>query len=132
VEKVGGLIPVNPHAPQIITQQIEQRIPRQEAERIGDPVSLIGSIVIVGLVPFSQFPNRLRPLVIGPRPYSQSNSIERVRGVLLKDKCVVDAVWLRAAGANLDIVREANLSSIKRQHFFGPLRLSAVSTQHKI
>lgn len=111
VEKVRRLIPVNPHAPQIITQQVEQRIPRQEAESIGDPVCLVGSIVIIGLVPFSQFPDGLCPLVIGPRPYPQSDTIERVRGVLLKDECVMNAMWLRAAGANFDVVGEASLSS---------------------
>ena len=110
MEEVCGLIPMNPHAPQVIAQQVEQRVPRQKTERVRDPVRLVRRVIIIGFVPFAQFSDRLGPLIVCPRPHPKGNSIERMRGVLLQDKCVVNAVWLRASGTNLDIVGKACLS----------------------
>lgn len=41
VEQVGGLVPVNPHATEVVAEKVVKRISRKEAQAVGNPVSLI-------------------------------------------------------------------------------------------
>ena len=109
MEKVCGFIPMNPHAAEIIAQQIVEGIPREEAQAVRDPVCLVRRVVIVSLSALAKVTNRLSTLLIGPRPDTKGDTVEGMRGVLLKDKCVVNAVRLALACANLDVMREACL-----------------------
>lgn len=109
MEQICGLVPMDPHAAQVVTQQVEQRVPRQKAECVRDPVGLIGIVEIVGLVPPPQLSDGLGTSIIGPRPDAQGDPVESVRRVLLKNKRMVDAVGLCPTGANLDVVGEASL-----------------------
>jgi hypothetical protein len=53
-----------------------------------------------------------------------------VRGVLLEDEGVVNAMWLAAAGADLDIVRETSPhGSVERSSNFIVLLQSRAATQ---
>ena len=115
MDDVGRLIPMNPHAPQVITKEIVERVARQETEAVRNPVRLASIIVEVGLRPLAQFTDSSSPLVVGPRPDFKSNTIEGLRGVLLKDIGVVDAVRLCPAGADFDIVWEASLKNGQRR-----------------
>jgi hypothetical protein len=49
VEQIGGFVPMNPHATKVISKKIIKGIARQETQAVGDPVSLIGVVVVVGL-----------------------------------------------------------------------------------
>lgn len=109
VEQVGGLVPVNPHTTEVVAEQVVQGIAREEAEAVGDPVSLLWVVVEVGLDSLSQVANSLGPLLVGARPDTERNTIQSVRGILLQNERVVYAVGLASASANLDIVREACL-----------------------
>lgn len=109
MEQVGGLVPVNPHASQIISQEVVERITRQERQAVGDPVRLIRVVVVVALGPLAKVADGLGSLLIGSRPHSQADSVECVRRILLKNEGVMNAVRLASACANLDIVREAGL-----------------------
>lgn len=109
MEKVGGFVPVNPHSSQIVSQQVVQRVSRQETQAVRDPISLFSGVIEVGLCPSSQVANRLRSFAVGLRPDPESNAIKRLRRVLLEDERVVDTVWLAPACADFDIMREARL-----------------------
>lgn len=111
MEKVGCLVPMNPHPPQVVTQQIEQWVTRQEAQRVWYPICLFRIIKIIRLIAFPEFPDRLRTLVIRPRPNPERDAVECMRRVLLQHKCMVDAVRLCSSGADLNVVRKAGLSS---------------------
>jgi hypothetical protein len=109
MEQVGSLIPMDPHPPQIVAQQVEKRISGQEAKGIGNPVSFIRSIIIIRLIPFPQFPDGLGPLIICPGPNPQRNAIQGVRRILLQHKRVMDAVRLRPTCTYLYVMRKASL-----------------------
>jgi hypothetical protein len=110
MEKVSSLIPVNPHSSQVITQQVEERVARQKAERIRNPVRLVRRVVVIRLISLSQLANRLCSLIIRSRPNPQGNSIKRMRRVLLQNKSMVNTMRLCATGTNLDIMRKTSLS----------------------
>lgn len=111
MEQVRSLIPVNPHTPEVVTQQVVQGVPGEETQAVGNPVGLVGIVVVIRLRLLSQFPDGLGPLFISARPDSQSHTVESVGGILLEDEGMVNAVRLALAGANLDIVRETRLFS---------------------
>lgn len=102
---------MNPHTPEVVTQQVVQGVPGEETQAVGNPVGLIGIVVVIRLRLLSQFPNSLSSLLISARPDSQGDTIESMGGILLEDEGMVNAVRLALAGANLDIVREACLLS---------------------
>lgn len=109
MEEVGGLVPVDPHATEVVAQQVVQRIPREERQAVRNPVGLLGVVIVVGLGSLSQVADRLSSLLVGSGPHLQADAVKGVRGVLLQDKGVVYAVRLAAAGTNLDIVGKACL-----------------------
>jgi hypothetical protein len=47
MEKVCGLVPVDPHPSKIIAQKVVKRIPGKERQAVWDPISLISGIVEV-------------------------------------------------------------------------------------
>jgi len=75
----------------------------------------MGRVVVVWLGPLAKVANGLSALLICSRPDTQSDTVECVGGVLLEDECVVDAVWLAGAGANLDIVGKASLEFVSSE-----------------
>jgi hypothetical protein len=107
VEEVGGLVPVNPHAAEVVAKEVVEGVAGQEGQAVRDPVRLVGIVVKVGLCPLAQITDGLGALVVGAGPDSQADAVECMGRVLLEDEGVVDAVRLAAASADLDIVREA-------------------------
>ncbi|KAH6610285.1 hypothetical protein Trco_000305 [Trichoderma cornu-damae] len=86
VEQVGGLVPVNPHAAQVIAQEVVQGVAGQERQAVGNPVGLLRVVVVVGLGPLPQVTDRLGPLLVGPRPNAQADAVEGMGRVLLEDE----------------------------------------------
>jgi hypothetical protein len=109
MEQVGSLVPVNPHTSKIISQKIIQRIAREERQAVRNPVSLIRVVVVVTLSSLAELTNCLGPLLVGSRPNSQTDTVQSVRGILLENKGMVNAVRLAAACANLNIMGETSL-----------------------
>lgn len=109
VEKVGGLVPVNPHPSEVIAQEVVQGIPGKEAQAVRNPVGLVRVVVEVGLSLLAQFTNGLGALLVGTGPDAQRDTVQGVRRILLENKGVVGAVRLALASANLDIVGETGL-----------------------
>jgi hypothetical protein len=109
VEEVGGLVPVDPHAAQVVAEQVVERVARQEAEAVGDPVAVIGRVVQVRVGLAAQIADGVGALVVGARPDAQGDAVQGVGRVLLQDEGVVDAMGLRFAGAYFDVMREAGL-----------------------
>jgi hypothetical protein len=109
VEQVGGLIPVNPHASQIISKEVVERVTGKERQAVRDPVGLIGVVVVVALGSLTEVANCLGPLLVSARPNAQGNTVESVGRILLKNKSMVNTVRLASASANLNIMGEAGL-----------------------
>lgn len=78
MEQVGRLVPVNPHTAEVVTEQVVQRVPGQEAQAVRNPVSLIGIVVEIGFRLLAHLANRLRTLFVGARPDAQGNTIKRM------------------------------------------------------
>ena len=111
VEEIGGLVPVNPHATEVVAQQVIEWVSREEGQTVWNPICLVTILVEVGLGPFAQVSDGLGTLVISSGPNAKSNAVKGVCRVLLEDERVVDAVWLAAACADLNIVWETCLFS---------------------
>jgi len=111
VEQVGGLVPVNPHTPEVVTQQVVQGVPGEETQAVRNPVSLVGVVVKVGFGLLAQLADGLRTLLISTGPDAQRDTVESVRRVLLQDEGVMTTVRLALSCADLDIVRETSLSN---------------------
>lgn len=79
VEEVGGLVPVNPHAPEIVAQQIVEGIARQEAQAVRNPVGLVRAVEEVGLGLLSQITDGFGPLLVRARPDAERDPVESVR-----------------------------------------------------
>jgi hypothetical protein len=109
VEEVGGLVPVDPHPPKVITQEIVKRISGKEGQAVWNPVRLVWRIVEIRLGPSSQVADSLCALLVCIGPNSERNTIKGVGRVLLEDKGMVHAVRLASSSANFNIVREAGL-----------------------
>lgn len=109
MEQVGGLVPMNPHATEIVAQEVVEWVAGKETQAVWDPVSLFRVIVEIGFRFLAQFADRFCTLVVRAGPYSQGDTIEGVRGILLQNEGMMDAVRLVLAGADLYIVREACL-----------------------
>jgi hypothetical protein len=110
MEQVGGLIPMDPHATEIVSKKVVERVAREEAQAVWDPVCFVGLLVVAILSALPEIPDGLSTLLVGARPDTESDAIESVAGVLLEDEGVVDAVRLASAGADFDVVGEARLS----------------------
>ena len=109
MEEVSSLVPVDPHSTQVVAEKIVQRVARQEAQAVRDPVGLAGSVEVIRLGSFAKVTNCFSALVICTGPDAKSDAVQCVRRVLLKDECVVDTVRLAGTGADLNIMREAGL-----------------------
>jgi hypothetical protein len=109
VKQVRSLVPVNPHAAKVVAQQVVQRVPGEEGEAVGDPVLLFRVVVEIGLCPLPELTNGLGSFLVGARPDTQADTVERVRRVLLEYESVVDTVRLAATSADLNIVGKASL-----------------------
>lgn len=66
VEEVGGLVPVNPHATEVVSQQVVEWVSREEGQAVWNPICLVTILVEVGLSPPAQVSDGLGALVIGP------------------------------------------------------------------
>lgn len=65
MEQVCGLVPMNPHAPEVVTQQVVEWISGEEGQAVRNPVCLIGVVIEVGLRPLPQIADSLGALLIG-------------------------------------------------------------------
>lgn len=111
MEEVSGLVPVDPHATEVVAQQVVEWISREEGQAVWNPICLVTILVKVGLGPLAQVSDGLGTLVISSGPNAKRNAVKSVCRVLLEDEGVVDAVWLAAACADLDVVWETCLVS---------------------
>lgn len=109
MEQVGGLVPMDPHTPEVVTQQVVEGVSREETQAIGDPVDLLRVIVEIGLGLFAEFTDSFGTLLVGSGPDTQSNAVKSVGRILLQDEGMVGTVRLGLAGTNLNIVRETGL-----------------------
>ena len=100
---------MDPHATQVIAQEVVKGITREETQTVGDPVGLVGAIIVIRFGLLSQFADGFGALLVGPRPHPEGDTIESVGGILLQDESVVHAVRLAFAGADFDIMRETGL-----------------------
>lgn len=78
VEQVGRLVPVDPHAPEVVAQQVVQRVPREERQAVRNPVLLLRVVVEVGLRPLPELADRLGALLVGAGPNAQADAVESV------------------------------------------------------
>lgn len=78
MEQVGSLVPVDPHAAEVVAKQVVQRVPGEEAEAVRDPVGLIWVVEEVGLNASPQVADCLGSLLVSARPDTQGNAVERV------------------------------------------------------
>jgi hypothetical protein len=109
MEQVSSLVPVNPHATQVIAQKVVQRVTGEEGQAVRDPVGLFRVVIVVGFGPLSQIPDGFGSLLVSPRPDAQANTVQGVRRVLLEDERMVSAVGLVPASTDFHIVRETSL-----------------------
>ena len=109
VEQVRGLVPVDPHAPEVVAEQVVQRVARQEAQAVGYPVPLVSAVEIVRLGASTQVADRLGALLVGAGPDAEGDAVQGLGRVLLQHEGVVHAVRLRPSGADLDVVGETSL-----------------------
>jgi hypothetical protein len=133
VEEVGGFVPVDPHATEVVAEKVVQRVSRKETQAVGDPVCLAGILVVVRLCALPQLTDRLGTLLVCARPDAEGDTVQSVRGILLEDECMVDAVRLHSASADFDIVRETCLGrvSILRYNAWQSLWNDIPSWQHE-
>lgn len=78
MEKVCGLVPVDPHTSQIIAQKIVKRISGKERQAVWNPIGLVCGIVEVRLCSSSKVANGLGTLLICSRPDSESDAVKGV------------------------------------------------------
>lgn len=109
MEKIRSLVPVNPHAAEVVAEQVIQGIAGKEAQAVRNPVRLLARVVEVGLGALAEIANRLGALLVGAGPDPQGNAVERVAAVLLKHEGVMHAVRLAPSRADLDVGGEARL-----------------------
>lgn len=64
VKEVGGLVPMNPHTTEVVTEKVVKWIPRQEGQAVWDPICLVAIFVEVGLGPPAKVPDGLGTFVI--------------------------------------------------------------------
>jgi hypothetical protein len=77
---------VNPHATQIVSQQVVKRVPREERQAVGDPVLLVRIVVEVGLCPLPQLSDGLSALLVSAGPDAEADAVKGMRRILLKDE----------------------------------------------
>lgn len=65
MEQVGSLVPVNPHAPEVVTQQVVEWVPGEEGQAVWNPVCLISVVVEVGLGPLPEVADSFGALLVG-------------------------------------------------------------------
>jgi len=112
VEEVGGLVPVDPHATEVVAEKVVEGVSRKETQAVGDPVCLAGVVVVVGLCALPQLADRLGTLLICARPDTEGDTVQSVGGILLEDEGVMYAVRLHGACADFDVVRETCLDRV--------------------
>jgi hypothetical protein len=83
MEKVGGLVPVNPHAPEIVSKEIVEGVSRKKRQAIRNPVGLVWVIIVVRLGALAKITDRLRALIVSSRPYAEADAVESLGRVLL-------------------------------------------------
>lgn len=113
MEQVRRLVPVDPHAAEVVAQQVVEGISRQKGQAVRDPVNLVWVVIEVRLGPLPEVANCLGTLLVGPRPDAEADAVKCVRGVLLEDEGVMNAMWLAPACANLYIMRKASLQKVR-------------------
>src|SRR5436305_12148154 len=84
MEKVRSLVPVNPHAPEIVAKKVVERISREKAQAIRYPISFVGDIVVVRLRLSSKFADSLCTPLICTGPNTERDAVQRMLRILQK------------------------------------------------
>jgi hypothetical protein len=117
MEQVRRLVPVDPHATKVVAQEVVERIPREEAEAVWNPVGLITRVIEIWLGASSQVANCLGTLLIGARPDAKCNTVESMARILLEDVGMMNAMRLTPASADFNIMGETSLFGIRLFNF---------------
>lgn len=123
MEKIGSLVPVNPHASQVVAKKVVERISREKAEAIRNPISFVRDIMVIRLRLSSKLANGFGTPLVCSRPHAECNTVERVLRILLQDKRVVQALRLASTSDEFDVVGETSLEGCQYT-VFGGLRKS--------
>ena len=78
MEQVSGLVPMNPHAPEVVAQQVVQGISRQETKAVWDPVGFIGIVIEIWFCLLAKLPDGLCTLLIRTGPDPECDTVEGV------------------------------------------------------
>ena len=78
MEKIGGLVPVNPHSTKIISKKIVKRITGKETQAIRNPICFVPRVIEIWLCSLSEIANSLSTFLVSPRPNSEGNAVESV------------------------------------------------------
>jgi hypothetical protein len=109
VEEIGSLVPVNPHASKVVAKQVVERVPREKAQAIRNPISFVRDIMVIRFRLPSEFTDGFGTPLICSRPHTECNTVKRVLRILLQDKGMVEALRLASASDQFDIVGETSL-----------------------
>lgn len=109
VEKIGSLVPVHPHTSKVVAQKVVERIPREKAQAVRNPISLVRDIMVIRLRLSSKLPNGFGTPLVCSGPHAECNTVERVLRILLQDKRMVQALRLAATSDEFDVVGETGL-----------------------
>ena len=112
MEKVRSLVPVNPHAPEIVAKKVVERISREKAQAIRYPISFIGDIVVVCLRLSPKFADSLCTPLICTGPNTERDAVQGMLRILLQDERMVQALWLASASYELDVMWKASLANV--------------------
>jgi hypothetical protein len=112
MEKVRSLVPVNPHAPEVVAKKVVERIAREKAQAIRYPISFIGDIVVVCLRLSPKFADSLCTPLICTGPNTERDAVQGMLRILLQDERMVQALWLASASDELDVMWKASLANV--------------------
>jgi len=112
MEKVRSLVPVNPHAPEIVAKKVVERISREKAQAIRYPIGFVGDIVVIRLCLSSKFADSLCTPLVCTGPNTERDAVQGMLRILLKNEGMVQALWLASTGDKLDIMWKASLANV--------------------
>lgn len=76
MEEVGSFVPVNPHASEVVSKEVVERVSGKERQAVWNPICLIRNIPVVRFSLSSQITNSLCALLVGSGPNAKCDTIE--------------------------------------------------------
>lgn len=64
MEQVCSFVPMDPHAAEVIAEEVVERISREKAQTVRNPVGFVGRIIVIRLRPSPQLADRLSSLLV--------------------------------------------------------------------